>query len=381
MNKPSEIAAERRAVLARLSLCLSSAIIVAALFAASAAQAAPPTPGLTATNPLSSESDPASSTALRIVGEAEPGEEDGSGHPHAVTLSALGPGFLTGAATSHPQYEIEIFGEPDCKGGPVVTGLAEALEGSGIAAIVVENSVTTFSAKQVDPGESGNPSGCSNPLTYWEGDPPSREEPAGGGPGSPPESSKPLLGMNAGASRPDAPRLHTIPGGRSNDETPLVAGSAPGATAVKVFADPGCNGSPVARGSAAEFVSGLRVRVADNATTSFSATSFAAGESVCSSPVTYVEDSTPPRTRITMGPGVKTRKRKAVFRFTDTTEDPPGTNFLCKVDRGRWKQCSSPLRLRHLRFARYTVQVRAVDVAGNAETAGAKRRFKVIRRG
>jgi hypothetical protein len=80
-----------------------------------------------------------------------------------------------------------------------------------------------------------------------------------------------------------------------------------------------------------------------------------------------------------MGPGVKTRKHKAVFRFADTTDDPPGTTFLCKVDRHRWAQCSSPLKVRRLGFSRHIVRVKAIDSAGNAEATGAKRRFKVVR--
>jgi hypothetical protein len=79
-----------------------------------------------------------------------------------------------------------------------------------------------------------------------------------------------------------------------------------------------------------------------------------------------------------MGPGVKTRHRKAIFRFADTAEDPPGTNFYCKVNHGKWKACSSPFKLRHLHLKGYVLQVRATDSAGNAETKGAKRRFKVI---
>ena len=54
--------------------------------------------------------------------------------------------------------------------------------------------------------------------------------------------------------------------------------------------------------------------VPENTATTFSAVSIGAQRSACSDPVTYTEDSLAPRTRITMGPGVKTRKRKAVFR-------------------------------------------------------------------
>lgn len=171
-----------------------------------------------------------------------------------------------------------------------------------------------------------------------------------------------------------------VPTGRANDNTPLVGGSAPGAASVKIFTNPSCEGSPVAKGSAEQFASGLEVQVVDNVTVAFSAVSIGpgGGQSHCSAPVYYVEDSTIPHTRITMGPASKTRRHAAVFRFTDTTEDAPGTTFLCKVDRARWKRCSSPLRLRRLHVRRYVVRVKATDVAGNAETRAATRRFKVI---
>ncbi len=104
------------------------------------------------------------------------------------------------------------------------------------------------------------------------------------------------------------------------------------------------------------------------------------GQSRCSDPVYYVEDSTIPHTRITMGPASKTRKRTAVFRFTDTTGDMPGTAFFCKVDRGKWKPCSSPFRVKRLRLRRHTVRVKAIDPAGNTELKAAQRRFRVVPR-
>ena len=227
-----------------------------------------------------------------------------------------------------------------------------------------DNSETTFYAKAT---LAEYVSACSaSSISYKEVTPPP-PAPEGGssGPGSPPA----------------APQLRVHPGGRANDNTPQVAGSAPGAGTVKVFGNSSCGGAPVATGSAADLAAGLTVQVADNTVNTFAAVSVAGGStSACSSPVTYVEDSSPPHTRITVGPGVKTRHRKAVFRFTDTTDDPPGTSFLCKVDRSKWKQCRSPFKLRRLRFRRHILRVRAVDVAGNAEVKGAKRRFKVIRR-
>ncbi len=81
-----------------------------------------------------------------------------------------------------------------------------------------------------------------------------------------------------------------------------------------------------------------------------------------------------------MGPAAKTAKRKAVIRFTDTTGTSPGTVFLCKVDKKKWSQCSSPLKLKKLKPKRHVIRVKAADPAGNVEIKGAKRAFKVIRR-
>ena len=50
----------------------------------------------------------------------------------------------------------------------------------------------------------------------------------------------------------------------------------------------------------------------------------------CSAPVTYIEDSTPPRVRVTMGTGVKTRRTSAVFRFTECSASGRDT-LRCKV--------------------------------------------------
>ena len=51
-----------------------------------------------------------------------------------------------------------------------------------------------------------------------------------------------------------------VPGERANDLTPSVAGSAPGAVTVTVYADDNCSGAPVAKGSPAELAAGFRCR-------------------------------------------------------------------------------------------------------------------------
>jgi hypothetical protein len=259
--------------------------------------------------------------------------------------------------------------------------------------------MTTFSAIQVSTTHEA--SECSNPLTYWEGNFPA--PPGGGGAGngetggqgssegssgsssssggsaagnSPSGGS--VGGANPAGPKPAAPNLHMVPGERANDLTPSVAGSAPGASAVSLYASANCSGPAVVKGTPAQLSSGLEVSVAKNAATTFSAVAIGAQHSGCSDPVTYTEDSTAPRTRITMGPGVKTRKRKAVFRFTDITEDPPGTIFKCKVDKAKWKPCASPFDIKHLKLGHHLISIRATDTAGNLERKPVKRRFTVV---
>ncbi len=333
---------------------------------------------LTDTSPTSKEASPANSTTPRIFG-------DGDG-PITSVIRFGAAARLPIRADVNPSNEVAIYTNEICTGPTVATGTLGQLENLGIEVKVAADSTTTFYATQTDSAEPGNPSDCSLGLTYWESStvvtPPS-EPPPGGGEPSPGGGKSPASGESPASGNsavPSAPHLRMSPGGRANDNAPLVSGSAPGATTVKVFNNPSCNGIPVAKGSADQLAAGLAVQVADNTTTSFSATSAAGGApSPCSSPVTYNEDSTAPRTQITMGPGVKTRKRKAVFRFTDTTGDPPGTTFLCKVDRHKWAQCISPLKVRRLGLNRHIVRVKAIDSAGNAEATGAKRRFKVVR--
>jgi hypothetical protein len=81
-----------------------------------------------------------------------------------------------------------------------------------------------------------------------------------------------------------------------------------------------------------------------------------------------------------MGPGVKTRKRTAVFRFKDMTTDPPGTTFVCKVDKQKWKHCASPFHAKHLKPGYHVVRIRATDLAGNVEPRPVKRSFRVVTR-
>ena len=380
MTRPRTKVLEERADTARSSLLvlLVSALLGLAAVAASVAQAVqPPIPALNGTTPSSNEFVPALELEPLIFGEGEPS----GGHTSSPVVTAFGStGDPVSKGTKNPQYEIKIYREdPLCTSTPAAEGPASELESPGIKVKVSQDSITTFYARQVDLTDPLNPSNCSEGRTYWEGavavpPPPTEGPPAGGGP----PTSPPGPGGSAGP--PPSPQLRTIPGGSANDNIPLVTGSAPGAATVRIFTDPSCKGAPVAKGSAAQFAAGLQVQVVNNVVVAFYGVSVGPGgaQSTCSQPVYYVEDSTAPHTRITMGPASKTRRHTAVFRFTDTTGNGPGTAFFCKVNRGRWKRCSSPLRMRRLHLERYTLHVKAVDAAGNAEVKGAVRRFKVV---
>lgn len=368
MAKPCTDVAEGRAVQARPSarlLSLVLALLAGLLVVAPAAKADPPV--VTGTSPASPNTD-----LFPLV----------HGNSTGVIISSI-PGVRTSAVAFAPGDEaaINLFKNKTCEGAPAATGTASQFDTSGIQLGVDPETTTYISAERIDPGEI--PSGCSkNALAYQHVKelPPPKEEPPTQPPDDPP-AQPPAVGpgVDTGAP-PSPPRLHTIPGGFANDNTPLLTGSAPGAAAVRIFTDPECDGSPVAKGSVGEFEDGLEVRVVDNALVAFYGVSVGPGgaSSRCSSPVYYFEDSLTPHTRITMGPASKTRKRKAVFRFTDTTGDAPGTTFFCKFDRGKWKRCKSPLNLRGLHLRRHVLRVKATDPAGNAETKPATRRFKVV---
>ncbi|HWA54931.1 MAG TPA: hypothetical protein VG816_12235 [Solirubrobacterales bacterium] len=378
-------ATEGRVLLARPSLCLIAVVVLFGLSAlrASPAQAVTPKPAITTTEPVSSLEEPASSLEPLLFGKGEPGVET-----QVVDRRA----FLTSGpirfSTQHPEYEIQIFAKKACEGPIVATGSAGELEEVGIVAPAREDAMTEFSARQIDPSEPSEPSKCSLSKKYWEGTPPAEpeeEESEQGGPGGGQEGGDPPGGPTQGSGggahseRPLPPRLRTVPSGRANDNTPLVLGSSPGADSVKIFTNSSCSGSPVARVLPPELAGGVLVHVADNSVTDFAAIAIDAdGQSFCSAPASYIEDSTPPRTHITMGPGSKTRHHKVVFRFADTSEEPLGTSFQCRVDHRKWKACHSPFKLTHLGFHRYVIRVRGTDATGNAESKPAKRSFKVI---
>lgn len=369
MPRQRAIAGEGRAIVARPSLCLLAAIAaIALLIVAPAAQAEQPEElSLHGTDPVSSPAKPANSTTPRVFGSEE---------EIIKSVVGFGPSRPIAAAGGNPANVVGIFTDPDCDGAPLTTGSLSEFETDGIQVTVAADSVTTFYANQAEPSELENPSPCSKQgVTYYESstvvNPPGGD--GGGGGGGIADGPSPGISPSA----PVAPYLRTVPSGRANDNFPRVTGSAAGAERVKIFANSSCAGAPVANVSAAELAAGVAIHVDDNSTTDFAGLAVAEGrQSFCSPPATYIEDSSPPRVRITMGPGIKTRRHKAVFRFT--AGEDLGTAFKCRINHGKWKPCHSPFKLSNLRFRGYVLRVRGTDTVGNTTAKPAKRRFKVV---
>jgi hypothetical protein len=57
-----------------------------------------------------------------------------------------------------------------------------------------------------------------------------------------------------------------------------------------------------------------------------------------------------------------------------------GGSFLCRLDKGAFKPCSSPKTYRHLKPGRHTFRAEAVDAAGNVDQSPAVARIKIPRR-
>ncbi len=224
---------------------------------------------------------------------------------------------------------------------------------------------------------------------------------------------------------PPTPTLTgTDPASPGASLTPRVKGQAQLDTAIKVYTTSDCAGVPVATGTSAQLGgAGIEVVVAAGSSTSFRATATDANgdTSPCSAAIGYTQqDPTPPLpdpepspggtpatdpgststgtgssgtggkgkgggivyrtpdTKITFAPAGVTRVRRPVFRFTDPLNEQ-GSSFKCKLDRGAWRNCGSPLKVKRLNLGRHKLTVRAVNALGILDPAPASRAFKVVK--
>ena len=91
-------------------------------------------------------------------------------------------------------------------------------------------------------------------------------------------------------------------------------------------------------------------------------------------------DSTPPETRITVGPTGKLAQRTATFRYKSSEPGPALGTFQCRLDGSGWMPCLSRQRYRSLKLGRHVFQVRARDLYGNLDPTPAKAKFKVVKK-
>ena len=84
-------------------------------------------------------------------------------------------------------------------------------------------------------------------------------------------------------------------------------------------------------------------------------------------------DLTPPQTTITSGPTGMVKTHRPTLRFRSSEQ---GSTFLCSLNGGKYRACSSP-KIFRLRRGTHTLRVKAVDRAGNKDRTPAVRRWTV----
>jgi len=86
-------------------------------------------------------------------------------------------------------------------------------------------------------------------------------------------------------------------------------------------------------------------------------------------------DTTPPNTRILIGPPRNTYKREAKFRLASSE---PQSHFQCRVDKRRWYRCAS-LSWRTVKPGKHVFKARAIDRFGNVDPTPARFGWRVKR--
>jgi hypothetical protein len=94
-------------------------------------------------------------------------------------------------------------------------------------------------------------------------------------------------------------------------------------------------------------------------------------------------DTKAPKTKFTKKPKKKLRTEKAKAKAKAKFKSERGSTFECKLDKGKFKKCSSPFKAKAKAKGgngkKHTLYVRATDAAGNVEKKPAKASFRAIR--
>ena len=90
---------------------------------------------------------------------------------------------------------------------------------------------------------------------------------------------------------------------------------------------------------------------------------------------TPTADKTAPSTALRSGK-INQAKRKATFKFGSGEK---GAKFLCKLDKKKYKPCTSPKVYKKLKRGKHVFRVKARDKAGNVDRTPIVRKFKIKR--
>ena len=93
-------------------------------------------------------------------------------------------------------------------------------------------------------------------------------------------------------------------------------------------------------------------------------------------PTPAAPDTKPPRTSLRAA-RINQAKRKATFRFAS---GEAGSRFLCKIDKKKFKPCTSPKSYKKLKPGKHVFRVKARDRAGNVDRTPIVKRFRIKRR-
>jgi len=195
-----------------------------------------------------------------------------SAPPAAPTFTSVNPASIGNnnapkiRGTAEAGSSVKLYTSSTCT-GTAVSGTAAAFSSPGIAMSVPDNSVTSFWATARD--VAGNASSCSSTsITYTEDSTP-----------------------------PPVPTVSsTTPKSGSDNNSPLVLGTAEAGSTVKLYTNSTCTSTVAATGTAAAFASpGLTVSLEDNQTKAFWATTTDAAGNVsgCSTTSVTYEELTP----------------------------------------------------------------------------------------
>lgn len=256
--------------------------------------------------------------------------------------------------TAEAGTTVYLYRDATCAGEFIGVGSAAEFASPGISIIVGDNSSTTIWARVIDGGLT--PSACSSTsATYVH------------------ELPKPPSPVFTGSTPPSP----------ANDNIPFITGGAIPGGIVRIYANPTCSEPRASESTSEAFASpGIQTSVLNDATTTLYATvtdSRGTASACSTSSLTYVEDSTPPDTAIVAGPAGTVRAGTTV-RFEFSASEP-GSRFECQLHEPGFRPCASPAtfpaRPGGSSARNATLQVRAIDLAGNADATPASRTYAI----